>query len=711
MDSTKLLELDEIIRALQKAKHYLPVAKTPSVIKLEALITSIINYVKRNDVSHGKKAGYIKEHLYKVGEFIKQLESNDEVILTSIQVEELHDISRYLNELASTLELMRSDENNMEQALRNAIINSSNNVDQINELAQFYLQTARYEEAENLLQNVSSPNFTTYKLLGESYAKQQNFIAAKAIWNKALELAPEEEIATLRANLQLAEQNEMQNILMQDKDIAELKRLQLILEQSGDMHLTHLASKGLADLYVHLVNPNIQPLDKVTEINNFVERWNKYLHHQATAIIKIHHDAKTEEIIQTGLAQTLRILRETFAAQQTIAPNELVASKSIAEKQRAIKEEQEALTHKKEMTFETQQQEKRLTEKKVRDETLLAQRKEIYKSIQEERYTEALTLLNSISTPEMILADYVAKAKSHMQLGLLQDSQAKNHLESAVENFDIALDKQKYTNLKILDMKIQSEFTLGRLYYMDGDFAKAEQTFKSILKEMKTASNDFLTKAQVFIYYLMSRSHIHYPEPIKPSQNEIENLFHYPALEKEIRDYEQTFIKYLVQEDRQLNSSTPHVKILQRIVLQSQRPLSKKTMAIMTIHDIETANKNTPLTSNEVEMLTDYREALINIVFIELVKQSTLASLSAVPLIKEIKDIRIELREGSDLKLATIGLTPEQRLMYLNYELQLAKEEDKTSIPKIQTIINKLTSPETRKKKKRLFSWLRRKAS
>src|SRR4029078_744854 len=153
-------------------------------------------------------------------------------------------------------------------------------------------------------------------MLGQAYNKQNNYSAAKAAFQKAATILKEVTsdttyVSSLLGHAKIAEEHEAEDILKHDKDIQELKHMQITLQKTSDLQLLQIATRLLPALYDKLVDPKLTSSEKTKLINDFMERWNKYYSARTSDSLP----PEMSKAVNGGLAGTVRNIREMFAAQ------------------------------------------------------------------------------------------------------------------------------------------------------------------------------------------------------------------------------------------------------------------------------------------------------------------------------------------------------------------------------------------------------------
>lgn len=794
-------EIAEKIKLLEKSRIYLPPTKTATVVTLETKFDEALNTLKNSDLSLEQKAKYINDSLVEFDKIIARLQSNTEIVLTSIQAGEISGIKNQLQQL-SVLIQGRIKQNAAEdlklQSEIDNLLNSDTHedhfiaLDKMNESGKHYLHNAEFAKAEKIqkkavalagklsvnedkAQTVALLTAVAHELLGRSYIKQNNFTEAKSNYQQAANILKksgnnDEHIAMLLGSADLAEEKESIAILQNDKDIRDFKNALDVLQKSGDPMLVQMTHRIGHKLYNQFVDPKITPAKKIQLIQESADRWNKYLNERTTTTVKAEwYTPEMDKLIQGGLADILRIIREMFAAQaaaqQASSPAAMVeakekatteaqlraeaeakarrdallakaeasrarveAEKSLAEAQAKAKEfaakraAEEELKRKLQLEAEEKARVAAETAARIREQELLAIRKTIshlmneakealdkslkyigrheykdYLLAEETKLSQTLEQFQQIKPDELIPADIATKAKCESRLGMAfknhgKFNEAESFMKQSIDNYDKLLKLQDYGNLSSAVARIEGLAELARLYYFEKRYSDAETAFKAAANDcryMLARSNmeesfqnlfgelQQQNKSNALLMAKCNLEHaVHTPE--EKSENMIETLYHFPALKRKVHDDELKFVHQILALDKGLNARNDRVLKLREILLSIEKPLFTKVTRLSKITDQEMTNKVSSLDIMDKNILKSYRDALINFAFVEALKNAadTLPK-ELTPFVTDIKAIRAELRNGQDLKLTTLGLSLEQKITYLEYEILLLRSESR----------------------------------
>lgn len=782
-------KIDQTLKLLEKSKIYIPSTKTVTVGKLENKYEEILHRLHNKEVDARNKAAFIGNTIPELHEIYKKLESNTEIVLTTIQATEIKNIVTLLEELKVLYESKARDEMLVEQSMAQEM-QQSQDIDYIaskgNELTKLYMSHGKLKQAQDqaktnalfVEQKIkdSAEKALSFELYADLLARSHQHAEAKGAYEKAAEILRklssvnyQNQIMSLQSRAKISADHEEEAILKKDKDLHALFEMQEILQKSGDVQLAHLAGTAIKDLHTKLVDPKLKPNEKVKLINDFGVRWHKYLDSKHNATTKPEwYTPEMEYIIKEKLSTNMRTLREMFSAQimyyQEFSQAAMIEAKEKAKDEAQLRAESEAkarrdallakaeasrarieaeklkqieddkakaaaklrieeeqkqaaqlaieqarLEEEAKMAEKARYQELQQTRKRIAK--LMIEAKEwldkaeknagrhefkIYLQEEEKKLKEAIDLFSVIKTEERNDSDLTSFAKSLFRLGVALKNQGKfndaeEYLSRAGNIYKEIVNKQNYANLATVKSKLETQAEMGRIHYLQKNYLEAENYFDLNITDLDTVlskeeiddsfkSSFQLSALQNQAYALLmaklgSESN---REEIAKSDNMIETLYHAANLQKKLNEDEYKLVHQLLSLDKNLIEKSARVVRLQEILINLERPIQKRVTIFQRI--LEEENAQGPLDVIDKNLLQVYFEDLVNLAFVGVLKNAAeILPKDMTAFVAEIKAVRNELRNGQDVKLATLGLTLEQKIVYAAYEKQLAELEFRAS--------------------------------
>lgn len=742
-----LLPHDEIkqrIKSIESKEVYLSPPQTPQTQLFGSKVEEILQTLTSNQTDK-KKNNYLKNTLVDLNSIINEIKTSVINPPTEVQIAELDMLQKEIQEIGHAYTRQVQIEQDEEVALQNEIknlINSDNKnskinaIKYINNLAHRHFKEEEYSQAEKYLQDaieVASglENETekleleskAFELLAQICMKQKSYEAAKANFQMAADLLNDQpnvanHLQKLNQHIHMAEEKIVEQIIKSDKDINELERIKNIFKTSGDVLLTAFTNKTINTLYEKLINPSIKPVIKVQLINKFTEDWQKYLNEKNHAASRAQwYTPEMTAMIDHGLLNTMRMIRETFsaqAAQQVSTEHFIEAKEKVLLEKREMEKAAAALQAKKDEQARQQALEEELRRKaqadeeaklriqaavaaKIRNEELNAARTKItnLSKIQNERNLKQILEQFALIKPEERVNEDLAKlADTHSALGLVakdknEISIAHQQLLEAKKHYDLLLKKPGFRNSNIIKSKIETLAELGRLAYLDNNPAQAVIYFTDAIKEIRSIHGqtniDVNFKAQlselekcIKAHCLLVKKLISEPVVMEPGEelNLLERLFHYKDLQKSVLKEEKKLLDQIVKADPKMQSKLPRVKRLHEILTRIEHAPLKKNIILSAINSTEIKEENSPLNIQDKAIIKSYHEAMVNYAFAETLKEiSNNLPSDMLSYVEKLELIRSELRAGNEATFNRLGLSLEQKIAYLEYETQLLRKE------------------------------------
>lgn len=738
-------EIKQRIKALEEGTIYLSPPQTIQTQQFDSKIEEILQTLNAKDKTYKQKNIYLKNTLVDLNSLVNEIKTNLLSPVTNVQSEELNSIQNQIQELGYAYTRKVQTEQDEEVALQNDIKKlkvSNDNKDKLlaaekmNQLADKYFTEEDYDIVEKYsqdsieflseMENSAGKNELeshAYETLAHTSMKLQHYDVAKINFQMAADLlqgnpAKAAHIQKLHQHKHIAEEKVVEQIIKGDKDINELERIKNILKTSGDVLLVAFTNKTINGLYQKLINPSIKPAIKVQLINKFTEDWQKYLTEKSTAATKPEwYTPEMIAMIDHRLLNTIRMIRETFSAQaaQHVSAEDMIGAKEkvLQEKEQAEREaaaaraKQEEYAKKRAIEEEGRRKARADEEEKlriqasvaakIRHEELQSLRNKINNLITTktpENLQLAMDHLSLIKPEERANEDFNTLATTHVSLGLLAKeknniNQAQQQLQEAIKHYDFLLNKKQFRDAKVAKEKIDTLTELGRLSYLENNYAQANVYFSEALKEISyfkaQLDLDANIKSQLKdsekynkAYSLLMNKLIG-EEPVVEDTEQtdlIERLLHYKDLQKNVITEEKKLIDQIIKADPKLQSKLPRVQRLQEILTRIEHAPLKKNIILSAINTTESKDVKSPLDIQDKAILQTYHEAMVNLAFAETLKEVS-GSLPSDMLsyAEKIELIRSQLRAGQEAIFAGLGLTLEQKIAYIEYESQLLRKE------------------------------------